>query len=75
MMMSSATGRLRVSVDPDACCSSGRCVETEPRVFDQDQQEGTVLLLQPVVEGELVDTVRLCAELCPCDAISVEPES
>lgn len=63
---------LRVLVSEDACCASGRCADTEPRVFDQDA-EGTVVLLQAEVEGELADAATLCAELCPCGAITVEP--
>ncbi|MEO6704135.1 MAG: ferredoxin [Jatrophihabitantaceae bacterium] len=70
-MTTAPSGRLRVSVNPDACCSSGLCVETAPRIFDQDPQDGTVLLLQPIVDGELADAATLCAKLCPCDAIAV----
>ncbi|MFC9125130.1 ferredoxin [Streptomyces sp. NPDC057067] len=68
------TGPLRVSVDTDACCAMGRCADTEPRVFDQDEDTGTVVLLQAAPPPELHDTVRLCAELCPCTAITVTEE-
>jgi ferredoxin len=62
---------LQVLVDEEACCGSGRCADTEPEVFDQSE-DGTVLLRRPTVSGALAESVRLCAELCPCDAIRVE---
>jgi ferredoxin len=67
-------GQVWVSVDPDACCAAGRCAETEPRLFDQDPVDGTVLLLRSSVDGELAGAARLCADQCPCDAITVEPD-
>lgn len=60
-----------VAVDTDACCAMGRCAATEPLVFDQDPDTGTVVLLTAEPPPELHDTVRLCAELCPCTAITV----
>jgi beta-lactamase class A/ferredoxin len=62
-----------VEVDEDACCASGRCAATEPRVFDQSEQDGTVILRTPTVAAELRDAVLLCQSLCPCGAISVSP--
>ena len=62
---------LVVTVDLDACCSSGRCSVTEPRVFDQDERDGTVILLRSIVGPELRDSVLLCQSLCPCDAITI----
>jgi len=49
----------------------GRCAATEPRVFEQDDESGTVVLLQAAPPPELHETVRLCADLCPCTAITV----
>lgn len=62
---------MRVRVDVDACCRSGRCAATEPRVFDQDQEEGFVVLLAEHPPQELRESVLLCADLCPCGAIEV----
>jgi len=66
-----SAGQLAVEVDPEACCASGRCAATEPRVFDQSEHDGTVILRTPVVPAELRDSVLLCQSLCPCGAISV----
>ncbi|MFC8228988.1 ferredoxin [Streptomyces sp. NPDC057287] len=66
-----SSGRLTVAVDTDACCAMGRCAATEPQVFDQDPDSGIVVLLMAEPPPELHGTVRLCAELCPCTAITV----
>lgn len=61
---------MRVTVDQDACISSGQCVLTVPAVFDQDD-DGVVVLLDECPPAELHDGVRLAAELCPALAIDV----
>jgi ferredoxin len=67
----SAVSRLTVSVDRDECCAMGRCAATEPGLFDQDPDTGTVVLLDPTPPPALHEAARLCAELCPCGAITV----
>jgi ferredoxin len=67
----SGARRLTVTVDPGARCGVGRCAATEPRVFDQDPAAGTVVLLDRTPAPPLRESVLLCAELCPCQAISV----
>lgn len=66
--------RLTVTVDPGACCAMGRCAATAPEVFDQDPDTGTVVLLDPAPPSVLHASARLCAELCPCGAITVTEE-
>ena len=66
--------RLTLSVDSSACCAMGRCSATEPELFDQDPETGTVVLLDPTPPPALHDSARLCAELCPCGAITVSEE-
>ncbi|MFG2311398.1 ferredoxin [Streptomyces sp. NPDC048566] len=65
------TAGLRVSIVPDACCAMGRCAATEPALFDQDPDTGTVVLLDATPAPALHEAARLCAELCPCGAITV----
>ncbi|MFJ9826265.1 ferredoxin [Streptomyces sp. NPDC101160] len=60
-----------VTVDPDACCAMGRCAATAPELFDQDPDTGIVVLLNATPPPEQHETARLCAELCPCAAITV----
>ncbi|SFP56594.1 Ferredoxin [Saccharomonospora viridis] len=62
---------LTVTVDRDACCGVGRCAMTAPEVFAQRDADGTVELLESQPPPRLHEDVLLCAELCPCSAISV----
>ncbi|MFE9894903.1 ferredoxin [Streptomyces sp. NPDC005529] len=62
---------LTIAIVPDACCAMGRCAAAEPGLFDQDPATGTVVLLDATPEPALHASARLCAELCPCGAITV----
>ena len=63
---------MRVSVEPDRCCSSGQCVNAVPEVFDQSEDDGVVLLLETEPEARLHSAVRTAASICPSRAISVQ---
>lgn len=60
---------MKITVDQDACVSSGQCVLLAPGTFDQDEGDGTVVLLtgEPA-EGEQ-DAVRQAELTCPAAAI------
>ncbi|MCT2583409.1 ferredoxin [Actinophytocola gossypii] len=62
---------MRVVTDTERCIGAGQCVLTEPGVFDQSDDDGTVVLLTEHVEGEQVDTVREAVDMCPNQAISM----
>ncbi|MFD9397752.1 ferredoxin [Streptomyces sp. NPDC060011] len=62
---------LTIAIVPDTCCAMGRCAATEPDLFDQDPDTGTVVLLDATPAPALHASARLCAELCPCGAITV----
>jgi ferredoxin len=61
---------MRVIVDQNRCVASGQCVLRVAAVFDQ-QEDGTVLLLDANPPPELHDEVRRAEALCPAQAISV----
>jgi ferredoxin len=63
---------VRVVVDRDRCCSAGMCTIEAPAVFDQDDAEGTVVLLDPVPPEPLWKAVRSAARCCPSQAITFE---
>lgn len=63
---------MRVIVDRTRCIGSGSCAATVPEVFDQDQNDGTVVLLDPSPPSKLHEAVRCAATLCPGCAITVE---
>ncbi|MFJ2176315.1 ferredoxin [Streptomyces sp. NPDC101062] len=62
---------MKVTVDEDKCCGAGTCVLLEPAVFDQRDDDGVVILLEPEPAAELWPTVREAATVCPAAAISV----
>ncbi|AOR34224.1 ferredoxin [Streptomyces fodineus] len=61
-----------VIVDQDKCIGSGQCVLAAAGVFDQRDEDGTVLLLDDSPPAESLDDVRRAAVLCPALAITVE---
>jgi ferredoxin len=63
---------MRVIVDQDKCIASGQCVLTAADVFDQREEDGIVVLLDPAPPGDRADDVRRAAALCPARAITVE---
>lgn len=62
---------MKITVDQDKCCGAGNCVMTAPDVFDQRDEDGIVVLLQPEPAQELEAPVREAADMCPAAAISV----
>jgi ferredoxin len=62
---------MQVIVDQSKCIASGQCVLAAGAVFDQQEDDGTVLLLDASPPPELHDAVRRAAALCPARAISV----
>lgn len=63
---------MRVVTDTDRCVGSGNCVLTEPAVFDQSDEDGTVVVLIEHVEGEQLKAVEEAVDMCPSQAISLE---
>jgi ferredoxin len=62
----------RVLVDKSKCCGAGQCVVFAPAVFDQQEDDGTVVLLDERPPGELMPAVRTACSRCPSRAIRVE---
>jgi ferredoxin len=62
---------MRVIVDQRNRVAAGQCVLAAGAVFDQREEDGTVLLLDASPPPELHDAVRRAAALCPARAITV----
>jgi ferredoxin len=62
---------LKVSVDRDRCCGAGQCVLLAPDVFDQDEDDARVLLLEPEPAEKDHVMVAEAAAVCPTGAISL----
>ncbi|MGE7385253.1 ferredoxin [Streptomyces sp. NPDC004126] len=59
----------RLSIDRERCIGAGMCAMTAPEVFDQDTDDGLVVLLQAEPAAERVTAARMAAGVCPSGAI------
>jgi ferredoxin len=65
---------MRIVTDTGRCVGAGQCALTEPKVFDQSEEDGTVVLLTDQADGEVLDNVREAIDLCPSQALSLRDE-
>jgi ferredoxin len=63
---------MRIVVDVARCRGAGLCALTAPEVFDQDQEDGTVIVLADEPPPELRHAVGVAAQLCPNSVIRLE---
>jgi ferredoxin len=64
-------GRVRVAADRDVCIGTGNCVLTAPRAFDQDDDQGLVVLLTADVDAQDAGAVRDAVAHCPSGALRI----
>ncbi|MEU9052611.1 ferredoxin [Streptomyces sp. NPDC048384] len=63
-------------VDRERCIGAGMCALTAPEVFDQDPDDGRVLLLHADPPTAHRQTAQLAVGVCPSGAITLHgPES
>ncbi|MEU8322799.1 ferredoxin [Nonomuraea sp. NPDC048881] len=62
---------MKITADTTVCIGAGMCALTVPEVFDQSEDEGTVVLLREAPEEGQEEAVRRAVSLCPSGAISV----
>ncbi|MGV0814977.1 ferredoxin [Mycolicibacterium boenickei] len=63
---------MKVTVDQDKCVSSGQCVLNASEVFDQRDEDGVVVLLEPDPAPDQTDSTRRAAAACPALAIHIQ---
>ncbi len=63
---------MKVTVEQAKCVSAGNCVAHAPQVFDQNEDDGSVVLIDAHPPDEAADAVREAAAACPAMAIHVE---
>ncbi|QWF79416.1 ferredoxin [Amycolatopsis sp. CA-230715] len=63
---------MRIIADRDRCVGAGQCVLTEPAVFDQSEDDGTVVVQQDEVDGEVLVSVQEAVHVCPSQALSLK---
>ena len=62
---------MKVTVDADKCVASGQCVLAAAAVFDQDENDGVVILLNDDPGPDQQEAVRLAEQMCPASVIHV----
>jgi ferredoxin len=62
---------MHVTGDRGVCAGAGQCVLAAPDVFDQDDDDGLVLVLQEQPGEDQREAVEEAAETCPSGAVHV----
>lgn len=65
---------MRIQVDRDRCRGAGQCALTAPELFDQSDDDGTVVVLDEQPPLGLGEQARRAAALCPNSVIRVLEE-
>jgi ferredoxin len=60
---------MKIEVDRDRCRGAGQCALTAPELFDQSDDDGTVVVLEEHPPATLKEQARLAAALCPNSVI------
>lgn len=63
---------MKVIVDTSICEAHGDCVLAAPEVFDLDDDDNVVRVLQQEPGEELRDQVEEAEQMCPVSAIRIE---
>ncbi|MFJ9417757.1 ferredoxin [Streptomyces sp. NPDC101227] len=62
---------MKVIIDENKCVGAGQCVLAAAEVFDQRDEDGIVVLLNPLPSDDLSVQVEDAALRCPALAIEV----
>jgi ferredoxin len=62
---------MEIRADTGVCIGAGMCVMTAPEVFDQSEDDGTVVLLTPHPAPGREEATRQAVRLCPSGALSI----
>ncbi|MEV0037965.1 MULTISPECIES: ferredoxin [unclassified Streptomyces] len=63
---------MKVTLDQDKCVASGQCVVAAGDVFDQRDEDGIAVLLNPNPPAEQASDTRHAAAVCPALAIHIQ---
>jgi ferredoxin len=61
---------MKIVADTEKCVGSGQCVLTEPKLFDQNDNDSRVLILNDSPEDALAEKAKEAARVCPSRALS-----
>ncbi|GLX00332.1 (4Fe-4S)-binding protein [Microtetraspora sp. NBRC 16547] len=66
---------MRIIADTGRCIGAGMCVLALGEVFDQSEDDGTVVLLDAEPPASMAGAVRRAVQLCPSGALSIAETS
>lgn len=65
---------MKIVADRQRCTSAGNCARVAPELFDQGEEDGLVIVLEPEPPPSLVEAAREAESLCPARAIALSEE-
>ncbi|GGO12404.1 ferredoxin [Microbispora rosea subsp. aerata] len=63
---------MKIKADTGRCVGAGMCALTLPEVFDQSEDDGTVVVLDAEPPADAAPAVSRAVQLCPSGALSLE---
>lgn len=60
---------MRIEADTEVCIGAGHCVMTAPELFDQSDDDGVVIVLEPEPGPQFAAQAREAVGLCPSGAL------
>jgi ferredoxin len=64
---------MRVVADHDRCIGAGNCSLMAPAVFDQDREDGTVVVLDETPPESELPAVQEAVDRCPAAVLQLLP--
>lgn len=63
---------MKIIADVGKCVGAGQCVLSEPALFDQNADDGTVIVLNQTPDGQLLERAREAVHVCPSQALALQ---
>lgn len=63
---------MKIIANRDVCIGSGNCAFTAPELFDQDEDDGTVIVIKEIPDPDQEKGAREAVAYCPSGALSLE---
>lgn len=65
---------VRILGDRDVCVGAGMCALTAPDLFEQDEEDGLVVVKSSVLDDQALELARKTLDLCPSGALSIQED-
>ena len=69
------TRAVKLEIIHDRCQGAGLCALTAPELFDQDDEDGRIVVLDDSPAPEQQDAARRASTLCPNSVIQIVEET